>query len=376
MREKGAEALMHRHRGKSSNNRMPDKERQRIAELLRKHYADFKPTFAAEKLRERHRITRDPKTIRSVMIEAGLWQGCKKKVAVHRAWRMRKEHVGELVQFDGSYEFWFEEGGPQLCLLAAIDDASGRILHAEFADHEGVFPVFGFWKAYVERWGKPRAIYLDKFSTYKQNLGTGDPDLKTQFGRALQDLDIQPIFANSPQAKGRVERLFKTLQDRLIKELRLANISTPEEADRFLEEIFIPDFNRRFAICPVSSADLHRKLSAEERKRLDSIFSRQEERIVRNDFTVCFRNRWYQLLATPRLMLRPKDMVVLEERLDDSLAIRKGGAYVNFKELPARPMRLSPPWVLAKLPEKAAIPWKPAADHPWKKVSLKISAAR
>src|SRR6266567_3727904 len=234
VREKGARALIHGHRGHPSNHRLPDKERKRIQELLQKHYADFKPTFAAEKLSERHHITRDAKTIRSVMIRAGLWQGRKEKNVVHRAWRARKEHVGELVQFDGSYEFWFEERGPKLCLLAAIDDASGRILQAQFAPHEGVFPVFSFWKRYLERLGKPRAIYLDKFSTYKQNLGTADPDVRTQFGRALQDLGIEPIFANSPQAKGRVERLFKTLQDRLVKELRLQNISTAETADRFL----------------------------------------------------------------------------------------------------------------------------------------------
>jgi transposase-like protein len=292
-------------------------------------------------------------------------------------WRQRKEHPGQLVQFDGSYEFWFEDRGPNMCLLAAIDDATGNILWAEFAENEGVEAVFSFWKGYLEHRGKPRAIYLDKFSTYKQNLGTADPDMKTQFGRALHQLGIEPIFANSPQAKGRVERLFKTLQDRLIKELRLQNISTPEKANQFLKEVFVPDFNRKFSVQAYSPVDLHRPLRTEEQKQLEAIFARQEERIVRNDYTVSFRNAWYQLLPTPRIIVRPKDTILVEERLDGSIHFRIRNTYLSFELLPNRPQRQSTAaWVLGRLPEKARISWKPAADHPWKKLPLNFSAAR
>jgi hypothetical protein len=351
---------------------MPEKERSSIESLLRKRYADFGPTFACEKLRECHRIARDPKTIRTIMAAMGLWHGRRQKNEIVRHWRARKEHPGELVQFDGSYEFWFEDRGPKGCLLAAIDDATGKILHAAFAPHEGVFPVFGFWKGYVERLGKPRAIYTDKFSTYKRNLGTEDPDLKTQFGRALQELGVEPIFANSPQAKGRVERLFKTLQDRLIKELRLQGVSTPEAANRFLEAVFTPAFNRKFAVKPVAPLDMHRPLRTEERKNLAAIFSRREERIVRNDFTVSFKNDWYQILPTPRIMVRPKERVRIEERLDGSLKLRIRNSYLNFEKLPLRPQRCQMPWVAAKLPEEHA--WKPPINHPWRKLPLTVSA--
>jgi hypothetical protein len=190
----------------------------------------------------------------------------------------------------------------------------------------------------------------------------------------MQELGIEPIFANSPQAKGRVERLFKTLQDRLVKELRLEGIAMPEEGNSFLKETFIADFNRRFAVHPASPADLHRPLRAEEHKRLAAIFSRQEERIVRNDYTACFKNTWYQLLPTPRIVVRPKDRIIVEERLDGSVHIRIRNAYLNFKELPSQPQRNEAPWVLAKLPEKTSVPWKPAANHPWRTVPILLNA--
>jgi len=208
---------------------LPAKEQERIKMLLHERYADFKPTFASEKLRENHYLDHDPKTIRQIMINEGLWQPKRKeKISVHRAWRERRSHYGEMIQFDGSYEHWLEDraGTGELCLLAAIDDATGKIVAARFAEHEGVFPVFGFWQEYLFLRGKPMAIYTDKFSTYKMNQKQAmeNHDQKTQFQRATSELQIEAIFAESPQAKGRVERLFGVLQDRLIKELRLAKI--------------------------------------------------------------------------------------------------------------------------------------------------------
>lgn len=367
-----AAGLIHGNRGKESHNRLSDEERERIVKLLRKHYYDFKPTFASEKLLEDHEIDRDPKTIRQIMIKEELWKPKLKRAGgEHRSWRERRAAYGELEQFDGSYEHWFEDRGPEVCLLAAIDDATGRITKAEFAAHEGVFPVFGFWSDYLMKNGKPRAIYLDKFSTYHMNqpLAKENPDTLTQFQRAMSELHIEVIPANSPQAKGRVERLFGTLQDRLIKELRLAGISNAKEANQFLKNIFIPKYNRRFAVAPRSESDLHQPLSAKEQKELGGILARQDERTVQNDFTFSFKNQWYQLIAKQSVTVCKKDVVIVEERLDGSVHVRLRGKYLNYELLPERPKRAAAkiPWVIpAGLPAPAVATRKPAPNHPWR----------
>lgn len=197
------------------------------------------------------------------------------KKTTYRAWRPRKEFFEELQQFDGSYHYWFEDrfvdlaDNPiEVCLLASIDDATGAITKATFSADEGVIPVFTFWKAYVEEIGKPLTIYLDKFSTYKINhkAAVDNSDLITQFERATRTLGIQLIFANSPQAKGRVERLFQTLQDRLVKDMRLAEVQTPEQGNIFLREIFIPTFNKRFALIAAKDGDIHKQLRKVEKE--------------------------------------------------------------------------------------------------------------
>src|SRR3989339_535315 len=175
------------------------KEKGRITFLLHRHYYDFGPTLAKEKLTEIHHIVHDPKTIRQIMIDEKLWQPkTKRQKSEYRSWRQRKSNFGEMVQFDGSYEHWFEDRADKCCLLAAIDDATGRIIKAKFAQDEGVFPVFNFWLEYLEKQGKPHSIYLDKFSTYKmtRQVALENHDLKTQFQRALEELQIEPIFAN------------------------------------------------------------------------------------------------------------------------------------------------------------------------------------
>ena len=362
---KGISGLAHGLRGKVSNRRMDDGERKKIVGLLKEKYGDFGPTFAAEKLCELDRIDHDPKTIRAIQIAEGLWKPRRgKKKGDHRSWRQRRSAYGEMLQFDGSYHDWFEgrSGIKEACLLAAIDDATGRVTDAEFAPHEGVFPVFTFWKRYCETQGKPRSIYLDKFSTYKMNCAEAkeNPDLKTQFQRAAEELHIEPIFANSPQAKGRIERLFDTFQDRLVKELRLAKISTVEEANTFLKEKFIPGFNAKFSVEPASSADLHRTLTAKERKELPSIFSRQEERTVQNDFTFSFKNRWYQITERQPVTVCKKDIVTIEERLDGTIHFRLRGKELNVEVLPERPKKAKAP---AFIPKSAHVPAKPSHDH-------------
>jgi len=368
VKKQGAKGLIHGNRGKPGNRKIPDVQRDEIVRLLKEKYSDFGPTFASEKLAEINKITRDPKTIRSIQIAEGLWTPRKgKKGLEHRDWRTRKEAYGEMLQYDGSYHNWFEGRGEQneQCLLATIDDATGIVVKASFAAHEGVIPTFAFWKEYVLANGKPRCIYLDKFSTYKVNhkIASENPDTKTQFQRACSELGIQLIFANSPEGKGRVERLFDTLQDRLVKELRLAGISTLEEANIFLRDVFLPTFNTRFSVDPVLKTNFHRVLTADEKKHLHSTFSRHTNRTVQNDFTFSIHNQWYQITATQCIAVRKKDVVTVEEYIDESIHIRLRGKEMNYTILPERPKKTKKtPWVLA-VPRETV---KPAADHPWR----------
>lgn len=340
LEREGPASLIHGLVGTRSNNRLPEKEEKRIAKILRETYPDFGPSFAAEKFSEFHGVDRDSKTIRRIQIAEGLWDPKSRKTAdIHRVWRPRRSCLGELIQFDGSYEWWLEDRYPsKLCLLAAIDDATGKILHASFAAHEGVLPVMGFWKEYAKIHGLPNAVYLDRFSTYSMNMRDAkeNQDTATQFERACKELGMEVIHAHSPQAKGRVERLFRTLQDRLVKELRLARIQTPEEANRFLSHAFIPRFNERFGRSPAKPTDLHRMFSEQEQVELQLILCRREMRTLRNDFTIPFRHTWYQLLPTPRIALRPKDNVILYELPDETVTLYVRGKSVLFKEIVAR----------------------------------------
>lgn len=285
VRENGISAVIHKLKGKRSNHRIDPSIKEKALVVLNKTYPDFKPTFATEKLAENHNIRISYGTTRLWMIEEGLWKFRKqKKTGEYRSWRPRKEYFGEMEQFDGSYHFWFEnryldkEDMPiEVCLLASVDDATGKITRAEFSKNEGVMAVFNFWKGYILDIGKPLSVYLDKFSTYKINhkSATDNHELMTQFQRAMRDLQIELITAHSPQAKGRVERLFQTLQDRLIKEMRLAGINAPDEGNKFLEEIFIPKFNSRFAVVPPKEGNVHKTLSKIDKKNLNRIFSVQ-----------------------------------------------------------------------------------------------------
>ena len=374
VRVSGKRGLIHQSRGKPSHHRVSASTSTKIIKLITRHYPDFGPTFAAEKLRECHGIDHDPKTVQSIMVTSGLWTTkCQPKKSPHRAWRARKDCFGEMEQFDGSYHDWFEgRAGPDThCLLASIDDATGTITKAEFAEHEGVFPVFGFWRDYLLTHGKPRSIYLDKFSTYRMNqqVAKENHETLTQFQRAMNELGIEPITAHSPEAKGRVERLFETLQDRLVKEFRLQKINTVEAANQFLAEIYIPDFNKRFGVTPASTTNAHRPLTAQEQANLPAIFSRQCTRVVRNDFTLSYRTTWYQLGKQQPVTVCKKDVLTVEERLDGSIKFRLRGKYLNATALPERPKRATTktlPWVIAKT-KINRVPWRPAPNHPWRK---------
>lgn len=374
LRQNGVSSVIHKLKGKQSNHQLATSMKDRALLLIREKYSDFKPTFATEKLQEVYNLSINPQTLRRWMTEAGLWKTRKqKKTGEYRSWRPRKEYFGELQQFDGSYHFWFENRfvdrygmSIEVCLLASIDDATGRITKAAFLANEGVHAVFTFWKGYVQKAGKPVAVYLDSFSTYKINhkSAVDNKDLITQFERAMQDLDIRPITAHSAEAKGRIERLFQTLQDRLVKEMRLAGINTPEDGNKFLEEIFLPKFNKIFAVVPANEGDVHRQLSEIDKKNLNRIFSVQSKRRVNNDFTIQFKNKWYQLAETQTTTVRAKERVTVEEWLDGTVHFSLREKYLSYTVLPKRPKKVKrPPTILTT----HKLNWKPPLDHPWRK---------
>lgn len=291
-------------------------------------------------------IDRDPKTIRRIQISLGLWKPRSRTQSEHRFWRIRRSTKSELVQFDGSYHPWLEdrlldaEGQPaRLCLLLAIDDATGDILDAQFAPHEGVLPIMGFWLDYAHIHGLPKSIYLDRFSTYSMNmkLAAENPDTLTQFERAAKEAGIVVIHAYSSQAKGRVENRFGTLQDRLVKEMRLVGIETVAEANTFLRKRYISAFNKRFSRPAAKSGDLHRKPTERELTDiLPYIFCRRENRVIQNDFTFPYKTSWFQLLPTPRLAMRSKEKVEVHELPDGKIKLFIRGKQANFHPLPEK----------------------------------------
>lgn len=366
----GVKGLIHGNRGKSSNAKIDEVTLEKTKAFLKEKYSDFGPSFAQEKLAENHEIKMSVESVRKIMTEEALWKpNVRRENGEYRTWRPRKECYGEMQQFDGSYHKWFEERGEEMCLLASIDDATGKITKAKFEDNEGVHAVFRFWKEYIERHGKPLSIYLDRYSTYKVNHknATDNHDLLTQFQRASKELGIRLISAYSPQAKGRIERLFGTLQDRLVKELRLRGICDVKTANKFLEEVFIPEFNQKFAVVPTKTDNLHRTVSSSEQGMLSSIFSVRSERKVNNDFTIQFKNMWYQLEAVQPLTVLRKDSVTVEERLDDTVHLIMRGATLQYHVTAKRPEKQSAR-VTALVPRKSSIP---SANHPWRKFGLK-----
>lgn len=369
----GYEAVVHGLRGKQGNHHIDMNLKEKTLRIVKEKYSDFKPTFASETLADRNHIKVNPQTLRRWMTEYGLWKTQDQKKTDYRSWRPRKEYFGEMEQFDGSYHFWFEnrycdqEGLPiEVCLLACVDDASGKITKATFAANEGVAAVFNFWKEYILTTGKPLNIYLDKFSTYKINhkSAVDNHELMTQFQRAMQDLEITLISAHSPQAKGRVEKLFGTLQDRLVKEMRLVGINTPEDGNNFLEEVFLSNFNGKFAVISQKEGNVHRPLSDTDKKNLNRIFSAQSRRRVNNDFTIQFKNKWYQLTELQPTTVRAKDKILVEEWLDGTIHFSLREKYLNYTVLPERPMKIKQlPLILTT----HKLNWKPPKDHPWRK---------
>ena len=360
VRADGAAGVCHRSRGKASNRRIAPRRKARVLKLFQTRYADFGPTFACEKLAEREGLTLSAETLRGWLKAAAIPYPTRKP-RPHRHWRARRAHRGELVQMDGSHHAWLEERGPACVLMAYIDDASSEVL-ARFYEYEGTVPAFDSFGRYVARYGVPHAVYPDRHSTYQtQAKPTREDDLAgraamTQFERGLHELGVIVIPAHSPQAKGRVERLFRTFQDRLIKELRLAGITTLEAANAFLEE-YLPRYNARFAVVPAEAADLHRPCPTAE--VLAQALCVKTSRTVRQDGTIVYQRQWYQL-DEPR---RPKTVVV-EDRLDGSRWLTADGQRLRAHALPAPPARASSPPRRVPRPRPHI---KPGSEHPWRR---------
>lgn len=251
-RQHGAKALAHGLRGKPSNHRLDRQVVGQAIQLVDHHYPDFGPTLAAEKLAERHGVMIDHETLRRAMIITGSWT-VQKRRPHHRAWRPRRACLGELVLLDGSDHDWLERRGPRLTLLAFIDDATSKLLWLEFVDSESTRSIMQATASYLESYGRPLELYLDRGKVFKVNQHNPDQDKATQFGRAIEELGIGLTFALSPQAKGRIERLLATLQDRLVKELRLAGVITLEQANRLAQTVYLPAHNHKYAVAPAQA---------------------------------------------------------------------------------------------------------------------------
>lgn len=328
-RQDGPAALISRRRGRPSNRSHPAAVRTEALALIKANYADFGPTLAAEKLATGHDLRLGVETLRQWMRAEGIWKDRKQRLPRVYQPRYRRASLGELIQIDGCEHWWFEDRGPQCTLLAFVDDATSRIMHACFVATESTFDYFRATRAYLERYGKPVAFYSDKHAIFRVNSKEAQGgDGMTQFGRALDELTIEIICANAPQSKGRVERCFGTLQDRLVKELRLAGIDTLEAGNAFLPG-FLEGHNARFAKTPFSDRNAHRPLT--ERDNLDEVFAWREERTVTQSLTLQYDQTLF--LLEPNAVTRPlaRQRVMVCDYPDGRLAIKHKG-----RELPYR----------------------------------------
>jgi hypothetical protein len=363
IRGEGDRGVIHKSRGRRSNRGISPKIKEGVINLYRAQYKGFGPTLASEKLLERDRIEISDETLRRWLIEVGDWKKSHKR-GRHRQWRERKHHAGEMVQMDGSHHAWFEDRGGPCVLMSYIDDATGKAF-GRFYEYEGTIPAMDSFKRYIKKNGLPMRVYLDKHSTYKSSAKpTIEDELNdvgplSEFERALRELGVEVSHAHSPQAKGRIERLFRTLQDRLVKEMRLRGIRTIEEGNQFLEE-YLPLYNKRFSVCPKEKDDFHRPLP--KGVDLDAILCIKTERALRNDFTVAHHRKLYQVEETIKA-----SKVMVQDRIDGSMVMVHQGRALRFKEITERPLREKKQPVVARR-RKSYIP---PADHPWRRFKIR-----
>jgi transposase len=348
VREEGRKGIIHKLRGRKSNRGYPKELKKRVIGLYKAHYDDYGPTLFTEQLVENHKISVNHETIRRWLREQAITTSMRKK-RPHRRKRQRRSCFGELLQFDGSHHDWFEGRGPECCLLNAVDDSTGRV-YLKFAPSENSQDVLWTLWEYVKKYGIPRSIYTDRHSVYKAE------GKLTDFGRAMMELDVETIYAKSAQGKGRVERVNRTLQDRLIKALRRERISTIAEANRFLQKKFIEDYNRRFAV-NTDVADIHRKTDGYD---LKNIFCYKTSRKVRNDYTINFMSGYIQFLRGKAPLPLPTQVVTICRWLNGQMHIYFNKQEIKFSEVTEKP-------------GKKGYSSRPVSkDHPWRKMNEKL----
>jgi hypothetical protein len=358
----GDAGLVHRGRGRAGARRKPVKFRQQVLARYAERYPDFGPTLAAEKLRE-DGLGMDHETLRRWLIEKGLWKVGRKRQQ-HRAWRERKECFGQMVQLDGSHHDWFEGRRQKAVLMVMVDDATNRTV-ARFFEEETTRASYDVFEGWVEQHGMPGSLYVDRDSIYRcERVATVEEqsqgqEPQTQFGRAMKALGVELILARSPQAKGRVERRNGLLQDRLVKEMRLAGIGSLEKANVFLEEKFLPALNRKFNVAARSPIDVHRKAV----ENLDEVLSWEEKRVVGHDWTVVWNGLWFQIRAEHQRLNLATRTVTARQLRSGSLQWLYEGKKLRVDELPERPapVKAEP----RRVGRTQLI--KPAKEHPWRR---------
>jgi transposase len=363
-RKQGAKGLVHKSRGRASNRAMDSDLRKEIVDSYRGRYEGFGPTFSAEKLAEEgYKI--DHETLRRWLIKEGLWQKRPTRKS-HRKWRERRHHFGELVQMDGSHHGWFGRAGGESCLMNMVDDATGSTFAMLDREETTELAMRTLW-GWVKQYGVPAALYVDRLSVYvtdrepsvEEQLAGQRP--LTHFGKACKKLGIRIIAAYSAQAKGRVERNNAVHQDRLVKELQLEKIQDNDTANAFLAKKYLKAINKKFTVLPASPADYHRPVP--EGLDLRTVFCREEERQVNNDWTVQYKNRYFQIVKENQPLPRTREKILISEWLNGSIHLIYKGGELKFKELPCRPIK---EMVLKATSIKPRKKYIPAADHPWR----------
>ena len=370
-REEGAAGLVHRSRGGGSNRGLSEGTRTKIVELYGGRYKDFGPVLFAEKLESGHEIKVDHETVRLLLIKEGLWHVTRKRKKRHKAWRERRAHFGEMVQMDGSHHLWFEIRGKMYCLMVMIDDATG-IRMSLLSDGETTEAAMRLLRMWIKRYGVPKSLYTDKKNVYvpsekdMEKARLEGREILTQFGRVCSKLGIEIIRAHSPQAKGRVERSNSVYQDRLVKELRLKQISGLTEANELLQGGFDQDLNRRFAIEPREKADYHRDASVYD---LPGVFCIEEERTLSTNWTLSFETSVYQIKAASANYSPARTHVQVRRYLDGRLHMFYRGNEVEFEELDPGKKEKKKKRTKGRnaSPPGASKPSSPSTDHPWRK---------
>ncbi len=372
-RKEGASGLISKHQGQRSNRSHGEEVKLRAKALIQLHYSDFGPTLAMEKLAKRHEIKVNKETIRQWMIEWGLWESKRKRKAKIHQSRARRACVGELVQIDGSPHDWFEGRGPYCCLLVFIDDATSRLLKLHFELSETTVGYFKATREYIERCGRPVSFYSDKDSIFRvPSNGRKESEGLTQFGRAMQELGMGIICANSPQAKGRVERANGVLQDRLIKEMRLEGICDIESANAFLPS-FMEAYNQQFSKDPMNPVDAHRK-TLPDSQTLDRIFSYQDERTLSKNLELSYKNVIYQVQVSGQGYRLRHTKITVCEGLNGIITLLYKGSTLPYKIQEKRTKSseiVGSKEINQVLNQQMAKQYKPSAQHPWRQYKNK-----